>query len=172
MDRITRNEYYFKVVEAIALRATCDRGKNGAVIVKDGRIVATGYVGAPRGAPHCDEIGHKFEVRMPKETGCFADDTKQTLHCTNTVHAEINAIIQAARFGPSINGAKIYLKFFPCHKCAQAIINAGIISVHCIYDYHDSADIKALLIASRVAVFMEKPGEYAYESGDSNADNS
>lgn len=164
MDRITRDEYYFQVVEAVALRATCDRGRNGAVIVKDGRIISTGYVGSPAGAPHCDEVGHEM-------VNVFDDpsDTTFHAHCIRTVHAEINAIIQAARYGPSIDGASIYCKFFPCPACAKAIINAGIVSVHCIYDYHGSADTKALLLSCKVAIFMKKPGQYNYETGDSDA---
>jgi dCMP deaminase len=86
------DRYFLDLCEAVARRATCDRGKCGCVIVKDKRIMTTGYVGAPAGLPHCDEAGHDMR-KVIDENGNISQ------HCVRTLHAEQNAIIQAARFG-------------------------------------------------------------------------
>jgi dCMP deaminase len=119
--------------EAVAARATCDRGKCGAVIVKDKRIMTTGYVGAPAGLPHCDEAGHDLR-KMINEDGSISQ------HCVRTLHAEQNAILQAARFGIPLEGATIYCKMTPCRTCAMMIINAGIKRVVCEKRYHADKD--------------------------------
>ncbi len=117
----------------MARRATCDRGRNGCVIVKDKRIMTTGYVGAPSGLPHCDEVGHDMRK-------VFDGDGNVTQHCVRTLHAEQNAIIQAARFGIPLEGATLFCKMTPCRTCAMMIINAGIKRVVCEKRYHDDAD--------------------------------
>jgi len=137
--RPTKEDFYFAIVEAASLRSTCNRGKPGAVLVKKGRVIATGYAGAPCGTPHCDEVGHEI-------VNVFDDpsDTTFHAHCIRTVHAELNAILQAARFGPSTEGSQMYCKMFPCYACAQAIINAGITEVHSLEDYQTSEKSKKL----------------------------
>ncbi len=90
--RPTRDEYFMEVSRTIAKRATCDRGRSGCVIAKNKQILCTGYVGSPAGLPHCDEIGHQFK-QMTHEDGSV------TNHCVRTVHAEQNAICQAAKLG-------------------------------------------------------------------------
>lgn len=119
--------------EAVARRATCDRGRSGSVIVKDKRIMTTGYVGAPAGLPHCDEVGHDMRK-------VFDNNGNVTQHCVRTLHAEQNAIIQAARFGIPLEGSTIFCKMTPCRTCAMMIINAGITRVVCEKRYHADAD--------------------------------
>lgn len=123
------NDYFLEVANAIAKRGTCDRGRSGAVIVKDNQILAAGYVGSPMGFPHCDEVGHQIQ-KVVHENG------SESLHCVRTVHAEQNAIVQAARNGIVINGADIYAKMTPCRVCAMLIINSGIKRVYCEMKYH------------------------------------
>jgi len=131
------DEYFMEVCRAIAKRATCDRGRSGCVIARDNQILVTGYVGSPMGLPHCDEVGHLFK-RMQHEDGTV------TQHCTRTVHAEQNAICQAARRGISIDGATLYCRMTPCRTCAMLIINCGIRRVVAERRYHDSADSIAM----------------------------
>jgi dCMP deaminase len=127
------NRYFLDLCEAVAKRATCDRGRSGCVIVKDKRIMTTGYVGAPAGLPHCDEAGHDMRK-------VFDSNGVLTQHCVRTLHAEQNAIIQAARFGISLEGATLFCKMTPCRTCAMMIINAGIKRVVCDKRYHADSD--------------------------------
>lgn len=103
------------------------------MIVKDKRIMTTGYVGAPSGLPHCDDVGH--DIRK-----VLADNGNMTQHCVRTLHAEQNAIIQAARFGIPLEGATLFCKMTPCRTCAMMIINAGIKRVVCEKRYHTDKD--------------------------------
>ena len=109
-ERASWDEYFMRIAEEVASRATCDRKHVGAVIVRDKSILATGYNGSIRGLPHCDEDGHLMEDG----------------HCVRTIHAEANAIIQAARNGVRIEGATIYVTASPCWNCFKLIANAGI----------------------------------------------
>ena len=123
------DEYFLNLVELVGTRGTCNRGRSGCVIVKDKRILSTGYVGSPIGTKHCDEIGHEMHT-------IIHEDGKQTRHCIRTSHAEINAIANAARFGIALEGATLYCHMTPCYTCAKMIINAGIKRVVCNLDYH------------------------------------
>ncbi len=123
------DEYFMKIAKVVGERGTCDRGRAGAVIVKDKRIIATGYVGAPMGLPHCDEVGHLL-------CDTINPDGKISKHCIRTAHAEQNAIVQAALYGISTKGATLYVSFEPCFTCAKMIINAGIKRVVCEKKYH------------------------------------
>jgi len=147
MNRISKDEYYRAVVDAVALLGSCDRGRAGAIIVKQGRIIATGYVGSPAGATHCDEVGHElekhFEQRIENGVPIFGDNFI-TEHCVKTLHAELNAILQAARYGPSVEGAILYCSMFPCYACSKAIVNVGIVEVKATYDYQCSERSKQL----------------------------
>ena len=127
--RPTRDEYFMEVSKSIAKRATCDRGRSGCVIARDKQILVTGYVGSPVKFPHCDEVGHQF-----KQT--IHEDGNTTQHCVRTVHAEQNAICQAAKMWISVNGATLYCKMTPCRTCAMLIINCGIKRVVCEKKYH------------------------------------
>lgn len=109
-SRTSWDEYFMNIAREVATRATCDRKHVGAVVVRDRCILATGYNGSVRGLDHCDEAGHMMEDG----------------HCVRTIHAEANAIIQAARHGTSIEGAGIYITASPCWSCFRMIANAGI----------------------------------------------
>jgi dCMP deaminase len=136
-SRPSWDEYFLEIRAAVAKRATCDRGRSGCVIAKDRQILSTGYVGAPAGLPHCDEVGHQF-----KDT--IHEDGHISRHCVRTAHAEMNAIVNAAKRGVAIDGATMYTQMTPCQTCAMAIINAGIKRVVCIRRYHAAADTERM----------------------------
>lgn len=99
---------------------TCDRAQVGAVIVRDKRVIASGYGGAPSGSVTCDEVGHAMLHG----------------HCVRTVHAEMNAIAQAARYGPALDGCDMYVTVMPCWNCAKMIAAVGIKRVYYLQEYH------------------------------------
>ncbi|MEW6547974.1 MAG: cytidine/deoxycytidylate deaminase family protein [Spirochaetota bacterium] len=144
--RPTWDQYFMEVCRAISKRATCDRGRSGCVIAKDNQILATGYVGAPSGLPHCDEAGHQLKKLIH-------EDGSVTQHCVRTVHAEQNAICQAARKGVPIQGATLYCRMTPCRTCAMMIINCGIKRVICERRYHDGAESERMF--SEVGISLE-----------------
>ncbi|GBC97463.1 Riboflavin biosynthesis protein RibD [bacterium HR16] len=115
------DEYFMRIAKEVATRATCPRRSVGAVIVLDRRILTTGYNGAPHGLAHCTEVGCKI-----------VDG-----HCQRALHAEQNAILQAALNGVSTRGATVYVTCQPCNACAKMIINAGIERVVFEGDYPD-----------------------------------
>ena len=126
------------ITRAVSARGTCDRGRSGCVIVKDKQLLVTGYVGSPKGMPHCDEVGHLMKS-MTHEDG------RVTQHCVRTIHAEQNAICQAAKRGVSIEGATLYTKMTPCLVCTAMIINSGIVRVVAEKRYHNGAESEAVL---------------------------
>lgn len=109
-SRPSWDEYFLEIAKVIAKRSTCDRARVGAVISRNKVILSTGYNGAPRGLPHCDDVGHEI-----------VDG-----HCVRTAHAEVNAVAQAAKNGISIEGATIYQTISPCYDCFKMLVNAGI----------------------------------------------
>ncbi len=117
--RLSWDEYFMEMAELTAQRSTCLRRHVGAVIVKDKHIIATGYNGAPRGLQHCDERGGCLRQKLEIPSG-------QRQELCRALHAEQNAIIQAATLGQSIEGGSIYVTHQPCVVCAKMIINAGI----------------------------------------------
>ncbi len=119
MNRPSWDEYFMQMAELTAKRSTCLRRQVGAIIVKDKHIVATGYNGAPKGLPHCDELGGCYREKLGIPSG-------ERHELCRALHAEQNAIIQAATLGQSIEGATIYVTHQPCIICAKMIINAGI----------------------------------------------
>ena len=110
MTRPTWESYFIKIAEDVAVRSTCDRAKVGAVLVRNKHIISTGYNGSPAGLEHCDDVGHLMVEG----------------HCVRTVHAEVNAIIQAAVFGLATRDAVCYVTHFPCLNCTKTLINARI----------------------------------------------
>jgi dCMP deaminase len=126
--RPTWDEYFIKVMQAVAERATCDRGRSGCVIARDHQILVTGYVGSPPGQPHCDDVGHEMHK-------VINDDGVVSEHCIRTIHAEQNALIQAARRGVAVSGADLYCQMTPCYTCAKLIVAAGIKRVVAYKDY-------------------------------------
>lgn len=110
MNRSSWDEYFMAIAMQVATRATCDRKHVGSVIVRDRQILSTGYNGSIRGLDHCDDVGHLMDHG----------------HCVRTVHAEANAITQAARNGVRLEGADIYVTASPCFGCFKLIASAGI----------------------------------------------
>jgi dCMP deaminase len=120
--RPTWDQYFMTITRQVAERSTCPRAKVGAVIVRDRNILATGYNGAPAGVPHCTEVGCIiYESRAP--TGEIESN------CYRSIHAEINAITQAAKNGAAIAGADIYVTHSPCIQCMKVLVNTGVRTV-------------------------------------------
>ncbi len=119
--RIDWDQYFMVQAALLASRSTCKRLSVGAVLVRDKRIIAGGYNGAVSGDNHCiDE-------------GCYLRDG----HCVRTIHAEMNAILQCARFGMSTDGASLYVTDFPCLQCTKSLLQAGIKEINYIRNYHN-----------------------------------
>jgi dCMP deaminase len=109
-QRVSWDEYFMNIGREVASRSTCPRKYVGAVVVRDKTILSTGYNGSVRGLPHCEEAG------------CMLEDG----HCVRTIHAEANALIQAAKHGVRLEGAAIYVTASPCWNCFKSIANTGI----------------------------------------------
>jgi dCMP deaminase len=137
-QRPSWDEYFMEIAHTVSKRATCDRGRSGCVIARDRQILVTGYVGSPKGLAHCDEVGHQMKKMLH-------EDGRTSMHCVRTVHAEQNAICQAARLGIGIEGATLYCRMTPCRVCAMLIINCGITRVVCEKKYHDGAESEKML---------------------------
>lgn len=147
--RPTWDEYFIEVMDAISKRATCNRGKSGCVIAHDNRILVSGYVGSPVGLPHCDDVGHLMKK-------VIHDDDSITEHCMRTVHAEQNAICQAAKLGVSLDGATLYCRMTPCRTCCMMIINCGIKRVVCQRKYHAGIESEQMFADAGVKIeFIE-----------------
>jgi dCMP deaminase len=137
------DEYFMEVMDSISKRATCSRGRSGCVIAKDNQLLVTGYVGSPVGLPHCDEVGHLMK-KVHHEDGTVSE------HCMRTVHAEQNAICQAAKQGVALNGATLYCRMTPCRTCCMMIINCGIKRVVCERKYHAGSESEAMFAAAGI----------------------
>jgi dCMP deaminase len=137
------DEYFLGLVDQVASRATCDRGRSGCVVVRNKRIICTGYVGSPSGLPHCDEAGHDMKQLID-------EDGTARQHCVRTVHAEQNAICQAARYGLQLDGTTLYCSMEPCRVCAMLIASAGIARVVAKRRYHAGQDTRQILSAAGV----------------------
>jgi dCMP deaminase len=125
-DRLQRDEMFLAIAKVVSLRGTCRRAQVGAVIVKENRIISTGYNGSAPGMPHC------------YEDGCLEDVNGG---CTRTVHAEANSILWAARFGVSVEDSVMYSTHSPCLYCAKMIVGAGIVKVTYLHPYRDPAGL-------------------------------
>ena len=134
-----------ELARTVAERSTCDRGRNGCVVVRDKRVLATGYVGSPPGLEHCDDVGH----RMMKAVD---EDGTERQHCIRTSHAEQNALCQAARFGISLEGATLYSRMEPCQMCAKMTISVGIMRVVSEKRYHAGEMTRDMFIRAGIAL--------------------
>ncbi len=154
-DRLTWDDYFFEIADSVSKRATCDRGKSGCVIVKDRQILVTGFVGSPAGFAHCDDVGHQMK-RLTHEDG------KITEHCMRTIHAEQNAICQAAKQGISIEDATIFTRMTPCRTCAMLIINCGIKRVACERRYHAGDESESMFKEAGIKLDFKYDGFQQY----------
>ena len=142
-SRPSWDEYFLNMLNAVSTRATCDRGKSSAILVRNNRIISTGYVGAPIGLPSCDEVGHQMRRIVVMEIPSYTDIGTEVCeagyetseHCIRTLHAEHNAILNCAKEGVSTIGSTVYCTMVPCRNCAMAIIQAGIIRVVAKHPY-------------------------------------
>ena len=142
------DHYFMQMAELTAQRSTCLRRHVGAVIVKDKHIIATGYNGAPRGIAHCDEKGGCLREKLGVPSG-------ERHELCRALHAEQNAIIQAATLGQSIEGATIYITNQPCVICAKMIINAGIERIVVKDGYPDELSVEILAEAGLRIVMLK-----------------
>ncbi|WP_277630600.1 ComE operon protein 2 [Atopococcus tabaci] len=135
-QRIPWDQYFMSQSLVLSLRSTCTRLTVGATIVRDRRIISGGYNGSVSGDVHCiDE-------------GCYLEDG----HCIRTIHAEMNALLQCAKFGVQTKGADIYVTHFPCLSCTKMLIQAGIKKIHYLHDYRNHPYAQKLLSQSGVQI--------------------
>lgn len=170
MNRPPWPAYFMDLARVASTRSTCDRKHVGAVLVIDHRVIATGYNGSAPGAPHCDDVGHDMHgqhcsgcgVLRGRETGvmCLGPEAVNDLHqwtggnCIRTIHAEENAILQAARHGVRVAGAHAYVNTFPCWRCFQALAGAGVTAV--FYDDEYRNDARVLEYAKLSGMTVER----------------
>jgi len=147
MGRPELDDYFMQIAEVVAGRSTCLRRRAGAVLVKDKRILSTGYNGVPKGLPHCEETGCP---RAQYDSGTHHE-------LCRAVHSEQNAIIQAANHGVSIEGATLYCTHQPCALCAKMLINAGIVRVVYQENYPDGGSLEFLKLAGIEILKKEYP---------------
>ncbi len=143
--RVDWHTYFMNIAREAATRSTCDRKHVGAVIVREKTILSTGYNGSIRGMPHCDENGHEMENG----------------HCVGTIHAEANAIIQAARNGVNINGGELYTTASPCWSCFKLIANSGIHTIYYGEFYRDERSLKVARQAGIELIDLRPKAELA-----------
>jgi dCMP deaminase len=135
-ERLPLERYFVNILHEVEQRGTCDRGQSGALLVYQQQIVATGYVGSPSGFPHCDDVGHLMENG----------------HCIRTVHAEQNAIAQAAKLGTSTMGCTLYSTMAPCRVCAMLMYTAGVDSVVAVFGYPGDPEGRGIAILRQAGV--------------------
>ena len=132
------DHYFMNIASTVATRSTCDRAFVGAVLVREKRIITTGFNGSPSGLAHCEEDGH-----------LMIDG-----HCVRTTHAEANAIIRAALHGISTKGATCYVTHFPCLQCTKMLINAGVARIIFLEDYR--IDLNAMDFLTTAGIETQK----------------
>ena len=132
-NRVSWDDYFMSIAQVVATRSTCQRKYVGALLVRNRTILSTGYNGSIRGMPHCSDVGHMMEEG----------------HCVATIHAEANAIIQAARNGVMIEGATNYVTASPCWSCFKQLANAGITRI-CYGEFY--RDERIFQVASRLGI--------------------
>lgn len=130
MSRPSWDEYFLKLAASAATRGTCDRKQVGVILVRDKRVLATGYNGSQPGLPHCDDVGH-----LMIDGGC-----------QRTTHAEANAVAQAARYGTYLEGCTCYSTLSPCLSCYKLLVSAGIARIVCSETYRVSIPEELLTI--------------------------
>lgn len=119
-------EYFTQMSQLVATRSTCPRRNVGAVLVRDHRVIASGYNGAPSGQPHCTEVG------------CLLEHG----HCVRTIHAELNALLQCARYGIATQGVDLFCTDMPCRHCARALVQAGVQRIYYVRPYESPETVQ------------------------------
>ena len=135
-QRIPWNQYFMLQAILLSMRSTCNRLAVGAILVRDKRIIAGGYNGSVSGDTHC------------LDSECYMEDG----HCQRTIHAEMNAILQCAKFGVATDQAEIYVTDFPCLQCTKMLLQAGITKIHYLRNYHNNPYAMQLLEKKSVTV--------------------
>lgn len=136
MTRINWQQYFLAQAKVVSLRSTCTRLEVGAILVRNNRIIASGYNGSVDDSSHCiDE-------------GCLVVNN----HCVRTVHAEMNALIQCARFGVATENTQLYVTHFPCLQCAKHIVQAGIEKIYYEADYRNDSIAEQLFKEANIEV--------------------
>jgi len=156
-ERPSWDQYFINLVREVAKRATCDRGRSGCLIVRDKRIVCTGYVGSPTGMDHCDDAEHLLKKVID-------DDGTARMHCVRTIHAEQNAICQAARHGICLQGTTLYCTMEPCRTCAMLIVSSGIKRVVAAKRYHAAQDTRTIFDNGGVILEVMSEDLMSYKS--------
>lgn len=151
--RISRSQMLMEVAQVVAKRGTCSRKQVGAIVARDGRVLVTGYNGAPAGMAHCE---HDCDCGYPGEGGLLFEGKHLSgcislTPCDQSVHAEANAVAFAARHGIRLEGGEMYTTCSPCVACAKLLVNAGLIAVICAEAYRDESGLN-LLRDARVEV--------------------
>lgn len=144
-NRIPWDQYFMSQSLLLSTRSTCTRLAVGATMVRDRRVISGGYNGSVSGDVHCIDVG------------CYVVDG----HCVRTVHAEVNAIIQCAKFGVPTEGADIYVSHFPCLQCTKTIIQSGISNLYYLHEYRNSEYAKELLEHAGISIIqVEMPDDF------------
>lgn len=142
-NRIDWDQYFMTQATLLSLRSTCTRLSVGAVIVRDRRVIAGGYNGSVSGDVHCiDE-------------GCYLVEG----HCVRTIHAEMNAVLQCAKFGVATDGAEVYVTDFPCLQCTKMLLQSGIIKINYLRNYHNDQYAVELLKRKNIEIKQIKFSE-------------
>lgn len=163
--RPTLDQTFFDIIRAIGKRGTCNRGRSAALITRGGRILTTGFVGSTPGEPHCDDVGHLIRTVIyynRAENGELVEESRSD-HCMRTLHAELNAILQAAIEGISLVGATLYCTMVPCrYVCASAIVRVGIVEVKALRGYQRDSETRELFerCGIKLTVIDDRPMEY------------
>ncbi|MBQ1489929.1 MAG: cytidine/deoxycytidylate deaminase family protein [Eubacterium sp.] len=148
-ERLSWDEYFMQMAELTSKRSTCLRRHVGAVIVQDRHVIATGYNGAPRGLKHCEELGGCLREKLKVPSG-------ERHELCRALHAEQNAIIQAAVLGQSVEGGTIYITHQPCAICSKMIVNAGIRNIVVRQGYPDQLAVDILDEAGITVHMLQK----------------
>lgn len=148
--RIEWDQYFISQSLLMSMRSSCTRLAVGATIVRDKRVISSGYNGSVSGDAHCVDVGCKVVEG----------------HCVRTVHAEVNALLQCAKFGVSTEGADIYVTHFPCLNCTKTIIQAGIKDIYYLEDYRNSDYAQELLKHAGVNVNKVELPSYFFKQVD------
>ncbi|MBM7544245.1 dCMP deaminase [Weissella beninensis] len=146
--RLPWDEYFMLQAVTLSSRSTCNRLSVGAVLVKDNRIIASGYNGAVTGDDHCLDVG----------------DLMIDGHCVRTIHAEQNALIQCAKYGISVNGAEVYVTDFPCINCTKLLLQAGIKKINFLRNYNNNDYAQHLIKLKKIELNQVKFSEFAQDA--------